>query len=859
MPAHSAAKSPPQDIAPCQAARSELPRRLPWVVAAALVTLIAGVLAAGVWSGQWWCGAVGVVTTLPLLGWVNRTTCARLAGRGTGIAAVAVAGLSATCCTVLWATLAVTSSVPHLAEVAPVVAETVWGVGAAIAVVWGLLVARLWWRQGPLWDSPGPLRGHWPPAAAEEPEPPGSGDVTELGGPMRWGDLNVKGVDQYRRRRPGDQPTRGATYGGDVGAIVAWLVALMGVLVAQPATGASPSRWTLVPLTAAGTMLVYLLGFAVWRAVLTPTVTPERPDGGYGSLLLRRAPLLRYLSDGQGVVLVVLDDAGAIVEVGPGGEQMWPGGDVLGRFWQDCVAPEHRAGQTERFMAAKQGCKSRGDCELVGAKVRMVQFSMHRVSQGRVAVLLQPIDGVLQQVDAYREAAERDPLSGLWDARAFRKRMTLAMADHPIDGKWALLQCELDVTSCPEGPVALGEEDAMWRDAAERVVRVVDHDALVGRTGGKQLSILVQVPDTAAAASKAQAVIATGTAPNVGSGPWQPQIQMRVGVAVQDRLQNPVSGVGELVENADAALLHARNHPSGSVTTGPKGTPALDTDTGRGLRVAADGKELHLNELLRSGRGQELLFTPYADLRSCQVTVLEVGVRWQKHEAGALSSQWLDVVAAIPEAERVALDRRCLMTAVGSLAAWRQRRWAQLQLVFPVSLATLCQRDFGEYLEDCLASRRMPPSAITLAVPGKDLQHDRVATREALEAVRQANVKVAINHLQPGGDLMDVMKRHNVQSVLMGRRFLPTPPGVPRQLALLNSAVETARTQGAELVMHGVESTDMARQLRSVGVAFVSGPVCGVPVPTQDVMAVLTEKPPLLAGLSTEPEPTRLP
>lgn len=796
---------------------------------------------------------MGVVTTLPILGWVNRTTCARLAGRGTGIAAIAGVVLGTASCAALWGTVVWVSSAPHLANKATMVAEAVWGVGTAACVVWGALVARLWWRQGPLWEAPGPPRGHRPNRGLDPTS--ADGDLGQ-GWLARW---NRTDHDPIPRFFHDNKPPQGASYGGDAAAVVAWLVALTCVLIAQPVPGAMPGWWTLIPLAAAGTMLVYLLGFAVWRALLTPAVTVEHSVGGYGSLLLRRAPLLQYASAGHDVVLVVLNGDGAIVEVGPGGEQVWPDGDVLGRYWQDCVASEDRAGQAERFLAARGGCKSRGDCELVGAKVQVVQFSMHRVSRGRVAVLLRPIDGVLQQLDSYREAAEHDPLSGLWDARTFRKRMARAMGEHPCHGKWALLQCELDVTSCPEGLVSFSEEDVLWREAAHRVAQVVDHDAVVGRTGSRQLSVLLRALDVGAAASKAQAAIAAGTAPNVGAGPWQPQIHMRVGVAVQDRSQNPACGTEELVSNADAALLHARSFPAGAVTTGAKGTPALETGVGRGPRVSVAGKAVDLGELLRSSGSQELLFTPYADLRTCQVTVLTVGVRWQKHEAVAPSSQWSDIVAAIPEAERVALDRRCLMTAVGSLAAWRQRRWAQLQLVFPVSLATVCQRDFGEYLEECLASRRMPPSAITLALPGKDLQHDRAATVEALEAVRRANVKVALNHLQPGADMMDVLKRYQLQSVLLGQRFLPVPPGVPRQLALLNSAVETARTQGAELMVHGVHTAEAARQLRSVGVSFVSGSVCGPPVPTQDVMAALAEKPPLLAGLRTENEPTPLP
>ncbi|HWJ97945.1 MAG TPA: GGDEF domain-containing protein, partial [Acidimicrobiales bacterium] len=168
-----------------------------------------------------------------------------------------------------------------------------------------------------------------------------------------------------------------------------------------------------------------------------------------------------------------------------------------------------------------------------------------------------------QHVQALRDAALRDPLTGL----ANRKALFDALEAGTTNG--ALLFCDLDRFKPVNDRYGHGAGDEVLRQIARRIERAVRSGDVVARTGGDEFVVLapsITLEQAAALAQRIRTAVAVPTALPAGTGTVS--VGVTIGVAHADDALSEAT-----LHGADQALVLAKANARGTVRWAPGPMP----------------------------------------------------------------------------------------------------------------------------------------------------------------------------------------------------------------------------------------------------------------------------------------------
>ncbi|HTW11751.1 MAG TPA: diguanylate cyclase [Solirubrobacteraceae bacterium] len=170
----------------------------------------------------------------------------------------------------------------------------------------------------------------------------------------------------------------------------------------------------------------------------------------------------------------------------------------------------------------------------------------------------QDITGWRRHEDQLRHLADHDPLTGLFNRRAFDQRLLEHMSECERNGAvGAVLMVDLDNFKHHNDTRGHLSGDELLVSIAEALTACVGDQGIVGRLGGDEFAVLLREARLADAEAAASAIVATiaGVVSRVGSDPYKP-VTASVGIASLDD-DEPLSVHGLMV-NADRALYRAK-------------------------------------------------------------------------------------------------------------------------------------------------------------------------------------------------------------------------------------------------------------------------------------------------------------
>jgi diguanylate cyclase len=281
-----------------------------------------------------------------------------------------------------------------------------------------------------------------------------------------------------------------------------------------------------------------------------------------------------------------------------------------------------------------------------------------------------------------------------------------------------------------------------------------------------------------------------------------------------------------------------------------KATQAAEEAASKGLRfVLNDAAYLearqHRFELLRMlekglrDRSIGVGYQPKVDLHTGQVVGAEALIRWQPEGLDYVNPQELVLTA---EANDMIND----LTLIVMDVALKDAREAlkvdpEFKLAVNMSAKSLSDTDFMFDMMTLLGHHRFPGRNLTLELTETaKLDDTRIAGQ--IKALRQRNISLAIDDFGTGQSNLEYLESLPSNELKIDKRFVKGMASSGESKAIVRATIEIAHSLGKIVVAEGIESEDVADELRAMhcdqGQGFLFSPA----VPIRDLIGIMRKK-----------------
>ena len=411
--------------------------------------------------------------------------------------------------------------------------------------------------------------------------------------------------------------------------------------------------------------------------------------------------------------------------------------------------------------------------------------------------------------------AKYDALTGLLNRFRMSKLLETTLSVFQLQQRpCAIMIIDLDRFKQVNDTLGHPVGDALLKQVAERLVKVVGDREKISRPGGDEFQIILQdVEDRGALGELAERIIKSLSQPYSIDGA-RCIIGASVGIAV-----SPFDGVTseDLIRNADLALYAAK--------AGGRGRFRFYSSE---LLQTAEDRRI-LEEDLRDAILKKQLWVAYqpsVDVTTNHVSGFEALVRWNHPERGAISP-----AVFIPIAEEANL--------VGDIGEWVLReacvqaaKWpGKLTVAVNVSPIQFANDLLPKIVENALIASGLEPERLELELTEGVFLQETSGTDAMFKALKDLKVRLALDDFGTGYSSLGYLRTAPFDKIKIDQSFVRgvTEPG-SRNGALISAIVTLGKALDMDVTAEGIESLDQLEMIRGLGVTYVQGYVYSQPI-----------------------------
>ncbi|MBO9377861.1 EAL domain-containing protein [Sphingomonas histidinilytica] len=421
-----------------------------------------------------------------------------------------------------------------------------------------------------------------------------------------------------------------------------------------------------------------------------------------------------------------------------------------------------------------------------------------------------------------KRLASYDSLTGLPNRILMRRTLDESLRD--VAGRpkrAALFMLDLDRFKMVNDTLGHPVGDALLRQVAARLQRVVQQDGQVGRLGGDEFNVVLPgIVEHNRLATLASAIIQEVSKPYMIDGAHV-SIGASIGVAIA-----PDDGAtaDALVRNADLALYAAKAD-------------------GKGVHrfyepeMHASAKDRRLLEMdlrgVMSESGLHLVYQPVVDALSEEIVCFEALVRWDHPTRGSVSP-----ADFIPVAEEIGLIPQIgewvLRTACLEAANWPD----PVRVAVNISPIQFANPALPGIVLSALAAAQLPPHRLELEITEGVFLNDDAATDAMFARLKAIGVRFALDDFGTGYSSLGYLKKAPFNKIKIDQSFVrgAAVPG-NRNAAIIRAIVALAESLEMETTAEGAETPDELALIRSLGCSHIQGYIFGRPMLSDEARA----------------------
>lgn len=439
------------------------------------------------------------------------------------------------------------------------------------------------------------------------------------------------------------------------------------------------------------------------------------------------------------------------------------------------------------------------------------------------------------------EAAQRDKLTGLPNRRVFIDLLTRAVnrvQAEPGTG-FAVLFLDFDRFKIINDTLGHESGDELLRQIGQRLLGELGVSGLsdsahgsyvVSRFGGDEFLVLSNEAADACEPARLALRILQALAKSYDLKGSEVHSMASIGIVTS---KHGGFDAEEFVRKADLAMYEAKRRGGGRY---------VEFDSRMHERVARRAAiEAGLHRAIGTPEIY-LEYQPIIDLRTGARPYVEVLLRWQHPELGAIPPSEF-----IPVAEEtglmLALDDWMLNESCCRMVQWRRDDSACAPQYLSINTSRT-QLAIGAHLlaqlRAILQRTDLPPQCLQFEVTERESNRDPQATRELLLQLRAMGVKLAMDDFGAGAFSLALLRTCPFDLVKMDRAFLKDLDRNEQVVAIVHAIVQLVENLGMASVAQGIENAQQLGILQSMGCSLGQGFFLAPPVSPNLVPEAMT-------------------
>jgi EAL domain-containing protein (putative c-di-GMP-specific phosphodiesterase class I)/GGDEF domain-containing protein len=236
----------------------------------------------------------------------------------------------------------------------------------------------------------------------------------------------------------------------------------------------------------------------------------------------------------------------------------------------------------------------------------------------------------------------------------------------------------------------------------------------------------------------------------------------------------------------------------------------------------------------------ELFYQPKATLLDGQVVSMEALIRWHHPTLGLVSPvEFIPILesnGAIVEVGEWIVEQACRdlhrLTAAG---------FADIRLSVNVSVRQLKRGNFYGFLKEAMASSRIDPTRLILEITETMVIDDLQKGREALLALKQLGVSLAIDDFGSGYSSLTYLQHLPLDSLKIDKSLIDGMVD-ERSIHVVASVIRLAQGLSLKTIAEGIETEAQRVLIGSLGCDLIQGYLLSRPLPLPSIIEWLNER-----------------
>ena len=368
--------------------------------------------------------------------------------------------------------------------------------------------------------------------------------------------------------------------------------------------------------------------------------------------------------------------------------------------------------------------------------------------------------------------------------------------------------------------------DVTLRTVGERVHENVRGSDFVGRLGGDEIGIVIAGYQSPAELDRILERIVVAVREPILSDGQSSSVTASIGVALypEDALY-----AKDLMRAADAAMYDVKRQ-------GGDGYGYFDAS----MNLEAGLRRTRRLELARAIGEREFVmhYQPIVDASTGSVWGVEALVRWARDGQIVSADEFIPFCEESGQIRQLGLLTLDLVRA--DVRALRAHGHGDLKTAYNMSVTQLEDRHFG----DVVAT--VPPeglSGVVVEVIESVFLPDRLHALRAIDDLTRLGAEISIDDYGAGYSNVRLLESLSPAYIKLDRTFLSEHHSDESRSVLIRSAVEVSHVVGARVIAEGIEDDAQLQLVREAGADFVQGYGIARPMPLEDLLLWLDQRP----------------
>lgn len=434
--------------------------------------------------------------------------------------------------------------------------------------------------------------------------------------------------------------------------------------------------------------------------------------------------------------------------------------------------------------------------------------------------------------------ATHDALTDLPNRILLTERMAHSIGTARRHGhKVAVLFLDLNRFKMVNDSLGHDQGDNLLKTVAERLSHCVRAGDTIARLGGDEFVVILEELEFLSDVIGITEKILQKVAEPISLAGHEVSISTSIGISVYPKDgSDPMT----LLKSADTAMYQAKGLGGGTFRF-----------------YSPDMNARFLERLLTEsslrramGRGELVMhYQPRVCLTRNRIVGMEALVRWDHPENGLmLPDDFIPIAEEIGLIEEI--GQTVLMLACEQNKRWQDAGLAPVRISVNISPRQLSTGDLPQTVVEVLRKTGLAPEWLELEVTESGLMHNIASAQDTLRQIRQIGVGISIDDFGTGYSSLSHLKRLPIDTLKIDKSFVRDLPYDSDDVSIVTATIALAKNMNLKVVAEGVRTREQLYFLADCDCEEVQGYLFGLPVPAQQMEAILMNPREILPSLS---------